>query len=103
LQGTSSRGGQSGADEQMFRRWTARGKVLLRTCRLPLRRRGLKLKEWDVSVQRTIGAVVLMLALLAGLLMSVGTIKAKDRGGQAVFVAGWSLVLISSLMLVQQY
>ncbi len=44
-----------------------------------------------------------MLAFIAGLLFALGNVKAKTRGGQAVFVAGWTLVLLSSLVMVQAY
>jgi hypothetical protein len=50
-----------------------------------------------------IGALVLVLALVSGLLLSLGTIKARDHRGQAIFVTGWTLVLVSALMIVQNY
>ncbi len=50
-----------------------------------------------------IRALVVVLAIVAGLLMAVGSRDARKFGGQAVFVAGWSLALLSGLVLVQNY
>jgi hypothetical protein len=48
-------------------------------------------------------ALVVVLAIVAGLLLAVGKRDARNRGGQAVFVAGWSLALICGLVFVQNY
>jgi hypothetical protein len=52
---------------------------------------------------REIGALVLVLSLVAGLLLTVGTLRARKGGDQAIFVAGWTLILLSSLALVHNY
>ena len=57
----------------------------------------------SVSVGDKIRALVVVLAIVAGLLMAVGSRNARHFGGQAVFVAGWSLALLSGLVLVQNY
>ena len=48
-------------------------------------------------------ALVVLLAIVAGLLMAVGKRDARNVAGQAVFVAGWSLALLCGLVFVQNY
>ncbi len=50
-----------------------------------------------------IGAFVVVLAILAGLLLALGTIRSTKPREQSIFVAGWGLVLFSSLILVANY
>ncbi len=52
---------------------------------------------------REIGALVLVLTLIAGVLMAVGTLRAKRANDQAIFVASWTLILLSSLALVGNF
>lgn len=49
---------------------------------------------------REIGALVLVLALIAGVFLAVGSLRARRGGEQAIFVVGWTLMLVSGLELV---
>jgi hypothetical protein len=56
-----------------------------------------------VSMWNEVRALVVLLAIVAGLLMAVGKRDARNIAGQAVFVAGWSLALLCGLVFVQNY
>jgi hypothetical protein len=56
-----------------------------------------------VDILGALRALAVVLAFVAGLLLAVGTISARTPSGQAVFVSGWMLVLVSGLVIVQNY
>jgi hypothetical protein len=47
--------------------------------------------------------LVVLMALVSGLLLAMGTARTRNISGHAVFIAGWMLALFSSLVIVQNY